>query len=242
MVMRWVALTVAVVAAVGTHLALGLGQGYGVAIGLAALQAVAIGGALWGAVPWWRRWAGPVVAAALLAALAVGGRSSGPAALLAEAGVAHALLYTGLLVAFAATLRPGRTALVTRFARRLNPGFHAGMVPYTRAVTWAWCALFAGQLGASILLLAAAPHLWAALVTVLHWPLVAALAVGEFLVRRRRFRHERYTGLLATVRGVSAIARDARTSRPEPGCPVRSGNETPPLPPGRGSARGPAGR
>lgn len=239
MVTRWVALAVAVGAAGATHLALALGQGYGAAVTLAALQAAAIGAALWTA-PGPRRWAGPAVGAALLGALALGARHSGAAALLAEAGLAHALLYAGLLALFGSTLRPGRTALVTDFARRLNPGFHAGMVPYTRAVTWAWCGLFAGQLAASAALLETAPAAWAALVTAAHLPLVAAFALGEFAVRRWRWRHGHYTGFIATVRGVSVLARAARTSRPGPGCPARSENATRPPPPAPDSAPGPA--
>lgn len=223
--MRWAAVAVAAGSPIASHMALAMGQGYGAAMALAGLQAVAVGVALWSA-PGRVRWAGPVVAAALLGALAAGSRRSGADALLAAAGLSHALLYAGLLGVFGATLLPGREPLVTRFARRLNPGFHDGMVGYTRGVTLAWCGFFAGQLVASAVLLAGWPGAWAAFVTTVHAPLVVAMALGEFLVRRWRWRHERYTGLMETVRGVSAIARAARTSRPATGCPGHSGSAT----------------
>ena len=223
---RGAAIAVAVGSPVASHLALAMGRGYGLAVALAGLQATAIGVALWSARgP--LRWTGPLVAAALLAALATGGLRSGPTGLLAAAGLSHALLYTGLLLVFGATLRPGRVALVTRFARLLNPAFHPGMVAYTRAVTWAWCAFFVAQLLASALLLAVAPDYWPAFVTTLHAPLVAVMAAAEFLIRRWRWRNEHYTSLMDTIRGVTAIARAARTSRPAADCPAHSGNATP---------------
>jgi uncharacterized membrane protein len=75
-------------------------------------------------------------------------------------------------------------------------------VPYTRAVTLAWCALAAGQLVASACLLAAGWwETWALLVGGVHWLLVALLAAAEFAARHWRFPGE-HTGFWATVRGV----------------------------------------
>jgi uncharacterized membrane protein len=215
-ILRVVAATVAIGSPIASHAALAMGRGYGAAGGLAAAQAAASGLLLASALPG-RRWLGLVLGAALLAALAAGMQRSPEAGLLAAAGVAHAILYATLLGMFAASLRPGRTSLVTGIARRLNPGFHAGMIPYTRAVTTAWCIFFAAQLAASATLLAAAPALWPAFVTTLHAPLVAVMAIGEFLIRRWRWRHQHYTSLGDTIRGVARLRREAAARASAPG-------------------------
>ena len=248
--LRLITLVVAVGSPIASHIALAMGQGYGAAMAFAAAQAVAGGCLSWATLPRWR-WLGPVVALALLAALGIGDRRSAHAGLLAAAGLSHAMLYAALLAFFASTLLPGRTSLVTTLARRLNPTFHAGMGPYTRAVTVAWCLFFAAQLAASALLLAVAPALWGAFVTTLHAPLVLVMALGEYLVRRWRWRHEHYTSLADTVRGVrriraeaaqaNATAANARTCAPAAGCPARNGSATPRPAPAGDSGPGPAG-
>jgi uncharacterized membrane protein len=161
---------------------------------------------LWTTLPV-RRWAGPLVSVALLVALGLGGRDSPQTALLAMAGTAHAVLYSALLFIFAITLRSGHTALITRLAARLNPTFHAGMVPYTRKVQLAWTMFFAGQLVASAVLLRVNPVLWQTFVTILHVPCVVVMALGEAIVRRWRWRHEHSTSLLDTVRGTRRLLR-----------------------------------
>ena len=195
------AVGVVIVAAVASRAALALGQGYGVVAWASAAQAAAVGIILWRAWPR-ARWAGPGVAAALLGALAVGSAWSARSGVLALWGVAHLLLYAALLAAFARSLLPGRESLVTAVARRVNPGFHAGMVPYTRGVTAAWCGLFAGELAASAALLAWAPQRWGQFVTSLHALPVVALMLAEVLLRRWRWRHEHASGLFETVRGI----------------------------------------
>jgi uncharacterized membrane protein len=228
---------------VASHAALGLGLGYGAAMILAAVQAAALGLLVSSALPG-RRWLGPLLSAIMLAALALGARTSNAAALLAVAGLAHAISYGALLAVFAVSMQRGRTSVVTRIARQLNPHFHAGMVPYTRAVTLAWCVFFAAQLAASAVLLATDPALWRAFVTTLHAPLVGAMAIGEFLVRRWRWRHEHYTSLRDTIGGMARVRWDAaaaRTSRRATDCPVRSGSATRPLGSTADTGPGPAG-
>ncbi len=188
------------------HLATALGRGYGpaVALGCAAAQAVASGTVLWLVLGRHRR-LGPLASALLLLALALGARHSARDGVLAAAGLGHAMLYGGLLALFAASLRRGHIALVTMVASRLNPRFHAGMVPYTRAVTLAWCLFFAAQLAASATLLALHAPLWPGFVSGLHAPLVLVMAGLEFLVRRWRWRHEHYTSLTETIGGVRRL-------------------------------------
>lgn len=215
--LRVVALLTAVAAPLAGQVALSLGRGYGVALALAAVQAVAGGIVLWGAWPGGRH-LGMAAVGVVLAALAWGALTVPASGLLASAGLVHAFLYTALLAVFARTLRPGRTALLTTVARQLNPAFHNGMVPYTRAVTIAWCLFFAAQLALSAVLLAARSPLWPLLVTTLHAPLVLAMALAEFLVRRWRWRGEHYTSLPDTIRGVRRLmaqrAANPAVSRP----------------------------
>ena len=192
---------------VAEHLAPALGQGCGTVLALAAAQAVAAGIVIHAAAPPRWRAGGVAVPLVLLAGMAAGARTSAAAGVLAGAGLAHAMLYAALLAVFARSLRG--EAVVTQVARRANPRFHAGMVPYTRAVTAAWCALFATELAASAVLGAVAPGAWARLVTGWHAVAVAVLAVAELAVRRWRWRHERPTGLRATLLGLRAIRRDA---------------------------------
>lgn len=199
---------VAVMAPVAGHMALRLGQGYGTALACAAVGAMAAGIVIRGAAPPRWRPLGLIVPAVLLAGMAAAGAGwSAEAGVLAAAGLGHAMLYAALLAAFARSLRG--EALVTTMARRVNPRFHPGMVPYTRKVTWAWCALFAAQLAASALLLATAPAAWRNLVTGWHATPLAVLALAELAVRRWRWRHEHPTGLRATIRAVRAVRRDA---------------------------------
>lgn len=145
------------------------------------------------------------IAAHLVPAPAHGGAggniSAAVAVLFAATGVAHGVTFAILLVLFGATLLPGRTALATRLAERIDPWYHPGMRAYTRGVTAAWCGFFAAQLATSALLLALAPAgWWSFFVGVLDWPLVVAMFLGEYLVRRLRFRNQRHVSLVQMLR------------------------------------------
>ncbi len=141
----------------------------------------------------------------LVAALAWGGGRLLGHGVAAAAGLSHLAVFGGLLTVFALTLLPGETPLATRFARRLDPGFHGGMEGYTRAVTLAWCLFFAGQILASALLLLLAPvRVWSWFINVLDLPLVALMFGAEYAVRRLRFREHRHVPLPVLVRAVRA--------------------------------------
>ncbi len=197
--MGWVALATALLAAIGGHV---LREAARVAVVLACVQALASGLLLWSTLPRRLRWLGPAGAAVLLTGIGLGAWVSPQAGVTAASGLSHALLYGALLFVFARSLRPGRTAVVTQLARRINPHFRAEMVPYTRKVTLAW-ALFAGaQLAASAVLLGAGMlGPWLLLVSVLHAPLAAGLAIGEYVVRCWHFPGE-HTSLAETIRGI----------------------------------------
>lgn len=199
---RMLLLGAALASPLATHLAVTTGRGLLPAATLAVVQAGVGAAALPALLGKARsRWM-PLL---LLAALAwSAGRLLGHG-LLAAAGLSHLAAFGGLLALFAATLLPGRTPLVTRLAERLDPGFHPGMAGYTRAVTYAWCLFFAGQLLASLLLLLFAPAAaWSLFVNVLDVVFVALMFLGEYGVRRLRFRGHRHVPLPALVRAVRA--------------------------------------
>ena len=190
------------------------------ALPLTALQAVAAGVLLRGVAPGLPA-AAVLAPIALLIALGVGAWHSAADGLLAAAGLSHAMLNAVLLAGFGASLAPGRVPLVTRFARRLNPAFHAGMEGYTRAVTIAWCGFFAIQLAGSAVLLMLAPETWRVFVTVLNLPSAILLALVEYGIRRRRFPGNPHTGLRAMVRGVRSFRKQSpATSLPAPASPA----------------------
>lgn len=234
---------VAVGAALGSRAALTLDAG-GAAVALAGAQALAVGCTLWAVLPRRLHGLGPAAAALLLLALGLGARRSAAAGLLAVAGVSHAMLHAGLLALFGATLRRGQVPLATGLARRLNPAFHLGMEGYTRGVTAAWCAFFAGQLAGSAVLLAVAPGWWGWWTGLPGALLVLAMAAGERTVRGLRFPGMAHVPVSTVIRGVRAMmaarAAAAGAAGPATGCPGHSGSATPRPAPGRDSGPGPA--
>lgn len=122
-------------------------------------------------------------------------------ALTAGSALSHATLYGGLLATFAVSLRPGREALVTSLARRLQAPLPRGVAVYTRRVTQAWSLFFAGQLVTSAALLAFAPRpAWSLFVNVLDLPLVALMFVAEYACRLRLVAREHRVGPLTALR------------------------------------------
>ncbi len=202
-------LAAAVASPVASHFALLTGRGVGVAVAFGVLQALAvgvviagIGGPGTGAAARRRRLA-LLASVAMLGILALGLARSPAFGLRLAAGTSHALLYGTLFVVFAATLLPGRTDVVTRVARRLNPRFHAGMQSYTRGVTMAWCGFFAGQIMVSALLLRFAPEQWWLLfINGLNVPLLLLMFVAEYAIRRRRFPGSQSADIATMVRGL----------------------------------------
>jgi uncharacterized membrane protein len=207
-------LAAAVASPVASHFALLTGRGVGVAVAFGVLQALAVGvviagiggpgidGAGSGAAGR-HRGVALLASAAMLGVLALGLARSPAFGLRLAAGTSHALLYGTLFVVFAATLLPGRTDVVTRVARRLNPRFHAGMQSYTRRVTMAWCGFFAGQIMVSALLLRFAPEQWWLLfINGLNVPLLLLMFVAEYAIRRRRFPGSQSADIATMVRGL----------------------------------------
>jgi len=144
----------------------------------------------------------------LLAAVAVGATAlairwlglPAHAAGVALTGTCHAIAYASLFFWFLTSLRPGREAVVTGFARQMRRTMPPEVVGYTRSATAAWCVFFAAQLLTSCGLLIAAPEaVWASFVTVWNVPLIAAMALAEFATRAIVFRRHQRTGAVATL-------------------------------------------
>jgi uncharacterized membrane protein len=117
----------------------------------------------------------------------------------------HAAMFLALAAWFGASLRPGREALVTRFARLVEGTLTPAGLAYTRAVTLAWSVFCAAVAAASTLLFFLAPlEPWSLFANLLTLPLVGAMFVAEFAVRTRICPELSGGGLL---RGVARSVR-----------------------------------
>lgn len=96
----------------------------------------------------------------------------------------HVGIHLSLAFAFGGTLRAGRTPLITTLARRVHRNFTADMAAYTRNCTLAWVMYFAGMAGLSVALFVAAPFdTWALFANLLTPVTLAAMFIGEYLLR-----------------------------------------------------------
>lgn len=90
-----------------------------------------------------------------------------------------------LAAAFALTLLPSKIPLITRFAQII----HGSPLPpevarYCRYATWAWVLFFiALALTSCILYVFSSAQTWSFFCNLLYFPLIAAMFVGEYLMR-----------------------------------------------------------
>jgi uncharacterized membrane protein len=129
----------------------------------------------------------------------------------------HIAMFIALGAAFALTLRSGREALCTRFARAVEGALSPGATAYTRVVTLAWAAFCAAMAAASTLLFFFAPlPAWSVFANLLTLPLVGAMFLAESVVRVRACPELAHHGVLGgVVRSVRAYWDDS--ARPTPG-------------------------
>lgn len=141
------------------------------------------------------------LAAAMLVVLAAATQGRGvPSAWLYLAQ--HAGLHAALGIWFGSSLR--KEPLITQLAARLHALPPAERV-YTRHCTVAWVAYFAAMTLASLLLFALAPFAaWSLFANVLTPLSLAAMFVGEHLVRYRLHPEFERVGLVAAARAFSA--------------------------------------
>ena len=108
---------------------------------------------------------------------------------------------------FGRSLLPGRVALCTQLADKEHGPLSAPEVRYTRQVTAAWTIFFFVIAAVSILLFAAAPlRMWSLFINFCVLPLVGAMFVAEYQIRRRILPEVKRTGLLATLRAYRAAS------------------------------------
>lgn len=141
-----------------------------------------------GAAAAWRRGQRALALAAALAALLIAlhawsGRGI-PARWLYLAQ--HAGVHLALAAWFGATLRSGAEPLVTALARRVHRQLTPAMERYTRKVTVAWTLYFLAMATVSIaLFLSGHFTAWSLLANVLTPVCIAAVFVGEYVLRYR---------------------------------------------------------
>ncbi|MBK8739048.1 MAG: hypothetical protein IPM02_05610 [Betaproteobacteria bacterium] len=87
---------------------------------------------------------------------------------------------------FGRSLAAGREPLCTHLATMVRGPLQPPVARYTRQVTVAWTIFFAAMIAVSALLFIVAPiAVWSAFANLLSMPLVAAMFIAEFAVRKR---------------------------------------------------------
>lgn len=156
-------------------------------------------------------------AAALLGLVAAGGLGDVRRLYLAQHAGVHLVLGWG----FAASLRRGQVALITRMAaslHRLTPA----MVAYTRQLTRLWVGYFFGMAGLSLAVYATLPWAaWSLLANLLTPLAIAGLFVGEWGLRYRLHPAFERVSMADMVRSLRhrAVGPAAAPPAPERGQP-----------------------
>ena len=115
--------------------------------------------------------------------------------------VPYLTVYAVLLWLFGRTLTPGRQPLITRVASHVHGELPADIARYTRRVTSAWCVFFAAMATASMLLFLFAPlPIWSMFNNLLNLPLVAAMYLGEYAWRLRRYPNFSHASIATVFR------------------------------------------
>jgi uncharacterized membrane protein len=98
----------------------------------------------------------------------------------------HAGIHAALGWTFAATLRPGETALITQLASRIHSRFTPAMRAYTTQLTRAWAGYFIMMIALSFGLYLSAPWPWWSFFCNFLTPLAAVgFFAGEHVLRYR---------------------------------------------------------
>lgn len=130
----------------------------------------------------------------------------------------HVLTNLALCGLFGHTLLGGREPLVTRVARVVRRNdMPDDVLAFTRATTLAWTLFFAGVVAVSVLLyLCASIVVWSTFVNLINGPLVALMFVGEYAVRRYRFRGRPHHGLMESINAFRQPRPVAKRDVPAP--------------------------
>ena len=134
--------------------------------------------------------------------------------LAAAYGIPHAAIYLFLLWFFGHTLWRAKEPLVTRLARRVHGTLPPEMQAYTRCVTIAWCVFFAAQIVISALLFEfASLNAWSLFVSVLNFPLLVLMFVGEYAYRMTFHRNFPHASILEAIQSFSEDAARSRGAK-----------------------------
>jgi len=165
--------------------------------------------ALW--ISWRSRWRSLLIALIVILAVVLRGHGDW---LMRHYYWVYFTQHFGAMIVFGAmfgcSLLPGRDALVTRFASMVHDSMSAGLIAYTRRVTWAWTVFFAAMAVVSLVLFLFAPiRDWALFATVLTPLMVIALFVVEYLVRQRALPPDEIVGPIESILAYSAYRAHA---------------------------------
>jgi uncharacterized membrane protein len=109
--------------------------------------------------------------------------------------------YLIMALTFGVSLLPGRVPLCTQLADRVHGPLSPRELRYTRSVTVAWVIFFVLNLALTCVLFGLAPlRIWSIFVNFCSLPLILAMFVGEYAVRRRALPELKRSGLIATLR------------------------------------------
>lgn len=113
---------------------------------------------------------------------------------------------------FGVTLRAGSEPLVGRVARREHPHLTPELAAYTRGLTMLWAAAFIALAAASLAIAALVPYLaWSRWTHALAIAVPAALFLGEYLYRLRRYPRYAHAGPARLFVNIVRAVRDAAT-------------------------------
>jgi uncharacterized membrane protein len=103
--------------------------------------------------------------------------------------VPPAAIPAALLVGFTRSLRPGAAPWVTRVATAMRgEPLPEPLIAYTRRVTLLWCGVFVAMIASAIgFAIWASPELWSLMTNVVHYLVLGAVFVVEFVYRRIRY-------------------------------------------------------
>ncbi len=103
-----------------------------------------------------------------------------------------------LAAVFAVTLLPGKTPLITCFAQMIHgSSLPSEVVRYCKYATWAWVLFFVAlALMSGILYIFSTAQIWSFFCNILYFPLIAAMFIGEYLVRYYYLPHIKRISIL----------------------------------------------
>ena len=103
---------------------------------------------------------------------------------------------------FGRTLPAGREPMIARFARiERGAELPPDLARYTRRLTVAWTVFFAAMAAISLgLAVWGSLAVWSLFTNVINYALVALFFIGEYVVRRVRFRHYRHLSPIEVMR------------------------------------------